>query len=174
MATNNFYNHKNGIFVINLHDSEDDYKEYLKMELEEELLTQEEYDNRLDSLEFYNAWAYDEADMSLEFQLENIKMELEDKGYDIYTDNEYEFGVYRKGKAVAWCTVEPGYYDGVQLIVDTDPEPLEMYYSTLAELYEMYTPHHKRLLKLIEKLTTPIVKVGQFNNGEALYEYKNN
>ena len=76
MATNNFYNHENGILVINMHDSYDDYKEYLKMELDHEFITQEEYGDRIENMDCYYDWANWESIINLQLELEKVEKTL--------------------------------------------------------------------------------------------------
>ena len=75
-------------------------------------------------------------------------------------------------KLVAELTVQSGYYDGYQVIVETDPYMLlDGYFSNKTELLEQYTPNHKMLLKYLGKHTRQLVLAGQFSNGEAVYNY---
>lgn len=166
MATNNFLNHENGIFVLQ-QMSESDAKENLiengweLADITEEAI-QEEINmyEQMDCEEMFNDGC-------------GLNYWLTERGYTVVKEKgNYSAKVYNKtDKLVAELTLESGYYAGVQVIVETDPDNLlDGYYDTQAELLEQYTPHHKRLLKLIGKYTTPLLKVAQFSNGEAIYK----
>jgi hypothetical protein len=165
MSTNNFANHENGIFVIKGYDFD---------EVKADILENLEW-NDMEASEVTDEYVYETINNYNEDYytdwLHNLP-ELE-KYYDIYvSDSHLEAEIYNKqGKKVADLRLESGYYEDVQVIVETDPYVIgfDGYFDTQAELLEQYTPNHKRLLNILGKITTPIVKVGQFNNGEALY-----
>lgn len=161
MSTNNFFNHENGIFILPEHEWEE-IEEMLLEEHEPEEVTDQLISSEID---FQNESLY-------ECWLDNFAYELEEKGYGYKMINPYMCKVYNKqDKLLAELEVHGGYYSGAQVIVETDPvNLLDGYYSTQSELLEQYTPNHKRLLKLVSQYTTPLVKVGQFSNGEAVYE----
>lgn|SRR5699024_244998 len=169
MATNNFYNHENGIFVIESSSIEDAYERYKEMQLDlgEEIEPMEDIEESL----YYDMADYDE--MILEDFYYNFDAGVMPHGMEgLKKDNGEIEIVNNKYKTIAILTIEPGYYDHAQVIIETDPEEIFGDYmpETQAELYEQYSPHHKRLLKYLERITTPIRKVGGFSNGEAIYE----
>lgn len=174
MSTNNFINHENGIYVLEQR-TEQELKEgllesgYQENEITEEFLQEERnFCEEMDCRELFSKGC-------------GLNYWLEEKGYQVEQDknNEFKARVFSKqGKVVADLILESGYYSGVQVIVETDPYKLfEMredgyYYGyTMAEVREEYTPNHKRLLKAIAQYTIALEKVGQFSNGEAVYEY---
>ena len=173
MGTSNFYNHDNGIFLIPQTDF-DQMKEWME--------TDEFFEwAREDGEPISNEMVWDELNMQLEEDarnwLENFKYYLEDElksGYSILMKNNYEGQVYNKGgKLVASLELRSGYYDGCQVIVETDPHELfngYYYFETQAELLEEYTPNHKRLLKYVANYTESIVRVGGFSDGTSLYQ----
>jgi len=187
MGTNNFYNHTNGIFVLPLTDfdqmkewmEEDEAFEGLREERGEEGITDEDV---CEQLQFEN-----DRDME-EFLKEQLGYFLEKEGYSISLSGDYEGKIYNpKGKLLAEVAVVSGYYEGAQLIVETDPYELlqnehDLFYNDRIEdvqedfvkskLYEVYSPHNKKLIKIIESCTEHIYKVGQFDNGVAVYERK--
>ena len=116
----------------------------------------------------------------------NYQLELE--GLDLIEDSDdwTRARVYSKtGKLLAELSLESGYYDGVQIIVETDPYELfnghdDLYYNERIEDYqdefvksklnEVYSEHNKTLFKVVSKWTTPIVRVGGFSDGTSVYE----
>lgn len=174
MSTNNFYNHENGIYVLQ------DCTEQEALEL-------------LMDINPDHAGAFSEEEISEEIRFQNDDiyncfiecfgdyLEWKSKGtYSIVSDkkhNGYAGTVYNKqDKVVAYLRLEGGYYSGAQVIVETDIDTLasvgalDDYYDTNYDLLNDYTPNHKRLLKYLASYTTPIVRIGNFSNGEAIYE----
>lgn len=116
----------------------------------------------------------------------NYQLELE--GLDLIEDSDdwTRARVYSKtGKLLAELSLESGYYDGVQIIVETDPYKLlehdcDLFYNDRIEDYqddfvksklnEVYSEHNKTLFKVISKYTTPIVRIGGFSDGTSVYE----
>jgi hypothetical protein len=170
MGANNFYPHENGIFVIEEPTFEDTYE--LIKEFNEDLDQPEEITDD----EVY-AKIGDDFSMLLEEYLSELLLPaLDAKGYETVQQNDYLATVYSKGRIVAELSIESGYYQHAQVIVETDKDVLIERYifgdgaETVTEEREVYTPHHKRLLKLVGRYTTPIVRVGGFSNGEAIYQ----
>lgn len=116
----------------------------------------------------------------------NYQLELE--GLELIKDRDdwSRARVYSKtGKLLAELVLEGGYYDGVQIIVETDPYELlehdyDLFYNDRIEDYqdefvkskldEVYSEHNKTLFKVISKYTTPIVRIGGFSDGTSVYE----
>ena len=116
----------------------------------------------------------------------NYQLELE--GLDLIKDrNDWTRArVYSKtGKLLAELSLESGYYDGAQIIVETDPYELlehdyDLFYNdrigdyqdefVKSKLNEVYSEHNKTLFKVISKYTTPIVRVGGFSDGTSVYQ----
>ena len=116
----------------------------------------------------------------------NYQLELE--GLDLIKDkNDWTRArVYsRTGKLLAELSLESGYYDGVQIIVETNPYELlehdyDLFYNDRIEDYqdefvksklnEVYSEHNKTLFKVISEYTTPIIRVGGFSDGTSVYE----
>lgn len=171
MATNNFYNHENGIYVIEDVSLEEVYENYKESQLDvgEEPEPMEELDEYM---------LYEEQYFLTKMLIDDIISQFRyDLPYGMTTSmvasNEYEFSVYNKqGKTIAEVYLQSGYYADTQIIVETDPNEIFGDYmpETQTELYEQYTPHHQRLLDFVSSITTPIRKVGGFSNGEAIYE----
>ena len=160
MSTNNFYNHENGIYVLPTQTLEEFIENYGDDEVFEDA---EEQD-------FIEALRFQEEQDAEDFL--NINMFLAEelsKLYDLKTDG-YNLEVFNKqGKMVASLSLRSGYYAGYQIIVETDPGELGLDDYILSK---SYTPHHKRLLKIVAQHTTAIKLVGSFSNGEAVYEVK--
>lgn len=172
MATNNFYNHENGIFVIEELSLEEAYEVYKqeRLDFEEEI---EEFDNV--SLETLHVI----IDMEMTFRIENLDYLFSNGvlpyGMTSSAESDTEFTIYNnKGKVIALVYVSGGCYQHAQLIVETDPYEIfgehSYYWETKADMLEEYSPNHKRLLKYVASITTPINLVGSFSNGEAVYE----
>ena len=181
MATNNFYNHSNGIFILELTEF-DQMKEWMETDeafehYQEEGFTDEDV---IQELNF-------EHDQTMsEFLEHHLGYLLEEKGYSVQMNGYYKATVCNaKNKVLAELEVTGGYYEGAQLIVETDPYELfhdhyDLFYNdriddqqddfVKSKLYEVYSPHNKTLFKVIESCTTPLKRVAQFSNGEAVYE----
>lgn len=180
MATNNFYNHENGIFVLHT-------------------TTVAEAKESLEETALDNGEAFDFTDEEIQSEqefLDQIRIEeffscelnylLEDKGMKLESSDYREAKVYNKnGKLIAELSLKSGYYSDVQVIVETDYNELfidndDLFYDeriqdyrddfVKSRLYEVYTPHNKQLFEVIKKCTMPINLVGSFSNGEAVYE----
>lgn len=165
MGAPNFYNHENGIFIVEGYTYEG-VKEHF---VECEGLSEDEINDEM----IYNAMNDCNDDYYRDFMNCILTEDLEKKGYNIGLGKNWsELTVYNsKGKWVADLELRSGRYDGVQLIVETDMyEKFDGYFDTKDELLKQATPHHKNLLKVIANHTTPITCVGVFSNGEAVYE----
>lgn len=173
MATNNFYNHENGIYIIETTTFEQ-MKEWME---EDEAFewSRDENDNVHDE----DVWAqvsfhaYDEVNAWI-YDFKDYLKEVSNGRYDVIINDSTKGKVYNMNtdKLVAELTVQSGYYDGYQVIAETDPYMLlDGYFSNTTELLEQYTPNHKTLLKYLGKYTKQLGLVGQFSNGEAVYSY---
>ena len=117
-----------------------------------------------------------------------LSYQLELEGLDLIKDKDdwTRARVYSKtGKLLAELILEGGYYDGVQIIVETDPYELlehdyDLFYNdrigdyqdefVKSKLNEVYSEHNKTLFKVISNYTTPIVRVGGFSDGTSVYQ----
>lgn len=163
MSTNNFYNHENGIYVLPMQS----LQEFIEAYGDDEVFEGAEEQDYIEALQFQ-----EEQDAEEFLELSMYLAEELAKVYDLKKD-EYSLDVFNKqGKMVASLSLRSGYYEGTQLIVETDPCEIGLEEYSDAELREMYTPHHKRLLKIVAQHTTAINLVGSFSNGEAVYEVK--
>lgn len=117
-----------------------------------------------------------------------LNYQLELKGLNLIKDRDdwNRARVYSKtGKLLAELILESGYYDGAQIIVETDPYELldddsYLFYNHKIEDYqdefvkyklnEVYSKHNKTLFKVISNYTTPYKRVGGFSDGTSLYE----
>lgn len=151
MATANFLNHYNGIFIVDT--PEDAMEDMFYLE---------------DFFEYV------------------LRSELERRGMELIFTGDFEGIVYsRNDKMLAKVYLQSGYYGGTQLIVETDPDEFvdfmdDIYFNdriqdyqdepVKSKLYEVYSEHNKTLFKAIKEITTPLKMVGQFSNGEAVYE----
>ena len=165
MGTNNFYSHENGIFVIEGMDEETAFNIINDGRLEEES------DEEITDEEVYNEMQFNDEMNAQEF----IGWLGEDMphGMKLVNQEQYTAQVINKGgKKIANLEIRSGYYSDAQVIVETDMLEVlnESYYDNGTQMLEDYSPHHQRLLKFIASRTTPIYKVGQFSNGEAVYQ----
>ena len=173
METNNFYNHENGIYVIETTTFEQ-MKEW--METDEFFEWTRDDDGNVrdeDVWEQVSLLGYEEANEWIYDFKHYLKIVSSGK-YDVIINDSTKGKVYNMNtdKLVAELTVQSGYYDGYQVIVETDPYMLlDGYFSNKTELLEQYTPNHKMLLKYLGKHTRQLVLAGQFSNGEAVYNY---
>lgn len=174
MGTSNFVNHENGIYVM----PEETFEFALEFILEtrNDLLEPDEPEvtkEDIDDGEVYQMMSQLDADQA-DYFLDYILAELP-SGMYAKEQSRYAYTVYNKqGKIIAECSLQSGYYEGYQVIVETDPVEIK---STRAydgypqsELLEVYSPHHKRLLKHIAKYTTALTRVGGFSDGTSVYQ----
>lgn len=173
MSTNNFINHENGIFLITQYSWEEAKNivtEYLKEDGVDREPSDDEIETELDYLNYECALDdFENNFYTLLYENRYRIKKIDEYNYNIYTPKKSEC---QRDKLVANVYLKSGYYNGTQVIVETDPNKLfDMgYFDTKAELLEVYTPHHKRLIKAIANITTPIYKVGNLSNGEAFYK----
>lgn len=168
MATNNFYNHDNGIYMIEMIDF-NQMKEWMLDDECFEWYNEEDGDSPVwEQLNFENQEILDNWLDNFRYEMRQARPDI-----DIIQDDRYNARVYSKeGKLMATLEVVSGYYEGAQVIVETNPDNLEQhlgYFETKTELYEVYTPHHKRLLKELAKNTKALQLMATFSNGEAVY-----
>ena len=173
MATNNFYNHENGIYVIETVTFEQ-MKEWMETDESFEW-SRDENDNVHDEdvWEQVSWYGYEEASEWI-YNFKDYLKEVSNGKYNIIINDSTKGQVYNVNtdKLVAELEVRSGYYDGYQVIAETDPYMLlDGYFSNQTELLEQYTPNHKMLLKYLGKYTKQLGLVGQFSNGEAIYSY---
>lgn len=161
MATGNFYPHENGIFTIRLNSFED-VKEWMaedNRDISEDLVYDEMY--------------YVNSMLVEEFFSEDLIPMLEDKGYEVNTHNNDTISVWRNNKIVAELSLKSGYYEGVQVIAETDKDYLIEtyvgYLDTVKEEIENYTPHNKTLFNVLRNVTDEYVISARFSNGETWY-----
>ena len=173
MGASNFYNHENGIYIIETATFEQ-MKEWMEEDEAFEWARDENgnvYDEEVwEQVSFYG---YEEATEWI-YNFKDYLKEVSNSKYDVIINDSFKGKVYNMNtnKLVAELEVQSGYYDGYQVIVETDPdELLDGYFSNTTELLEQYTPNHKMLLKYLGKYTTQLGLVGQFSNGEAVYSY---
>jgi len=185
MGTNNFRNHENGIFVVP-QTSFEQMKEWMQ---EDEFFETHREDGLTDE-DVYEQLAFEEERNAEDFLEHGLGYHLKEKGFTVEIERDRwdeVMHVFRGKKKLAELHLEAGYYDGIQVIVNTDPsEILPFYEDTLIDdrtgdyrdepvkhkLYEMYTDNNKTLFKVIEQCTTALSLDGVFNNGEAVYSIK--
>ena len=170
MGTANFMNHENGIFVLEMQSYEDALQMLLENGHEEDDIDEEMIQIAIED-DYY--WYVDG------FMDEMLIPTIEDKGYYVSEHKDGRYTVWSTGKysdrIVAELRLESGYYSHVQLIVETDGEYLienyvGWYTGTKTEMLENWTPHNKRLFKIIEQFTRKLNVVARFSNGETFYE----
>ena len=174
MGTANFYNHENGIFVLPMAD----------YEATEEFLIGEHGAEEVNDDMIYEQINIENEFLTEEFFKYQLKPLIEEYGMELSIDSMDFAEVYRKGRMVAQLRLEGGYYEGCQVIVETNPEEIfvdhaDLFYNETIQDYqdeivksklkEVYTPHNKTLFKAIKKCTTAYGVVGVFSNGEAVY-----
>lgn len=168
MGTANFYNHSNGIFVLRTLSAAEARENLLDRGYEAEEITADLIDYEIDSTLEVGCNDIFHEGMGINYFLET-------KGFTVEDQDGYSAKVFNKqGKLIAELSLEDGYYSGVQLIVETDQDKLFDcdYFETNAELMQVYSPHHRRLIKAISQYTLPIEVVGSFSSGETIYATK--
>ena len=159
MSTANFYNHPNGIYLvpeINEKDAANWLRDNGATDTE---ITPEAIDNAI-----YEALEYDTEEF-----LDNLKYDYMDAGYiaGLYSKNLLVVS-NANGLEIAEIRLQSGYYKGVQVIFETEPEKLENG-ETYYPLYQWYSPNHKKALKILASHTNQVEQAYKFNNGEAGY-----
>lgn len=168
MGTANFYNHPNGIFVLRTLSEKEARENLLDRGYEADEITDDLIDYEIDSTLDIECTDIFQGGTGINYFLET-------KGFTVENQGDYCAKVFNKqGKLIAELSLESGYYEGVQLIVETNQDKLFdcEYFETNAELMEVYSPHHRRLIKAISQYTLPLGVVGSFSNGEAIYTLK--
>lgn len=160
MATNNFVNDKNGIFVL-----PDDY-----------IWTDEDY-VEYDTDAFLND--FDTILRERNWQLETIKRhDGEDAYYDFIERNDGYTILDDHGLIAGTIYFESGYYDGVQVIYKNTRDVFDDRgyttdtwdgkYCSMRE--QGFSRKYAYAIKCLKTLTEHLQKVGQFSDGSAVYK----
>lgn len=144
MATSNYYNNENGIFIVPNSESEDFTTEELEdfQELVVETLTAKGY-----TVGFtIKPGPYDKISVY--------------KGDLIVATIEYAGGYYEGVQAIV--TTDKGE-------LQDQFEGINGYYGDVMP-YKWYTPYNKKLLNIIKGLTDSYKVIARFSNGETIYQ----
>lgn len=160
MATNNFVNDKNGIFVLpeDYVWTDEDYVEY----------DTDAFLDDFDRLLRQNGWG-----------LETIKRrDGENTYYDYIERNDGYTILDDHGLIAGTIYFESGYYDGVQVIYKNardvfddrgyTTDTWDGRYCSMRE--QGFSRKHAYAIKCLNDLTEHYQKVGQFSNGSAIYK----
>lgn len=156
MATGNFINHKNGIYVL----KETTFEEAL----EDVKMYYEEEDKNIEDITDEEVWEQkNELDRIIldDFKYRLAEVMLE-KGLEVKA-NGYRYLIFRNDKILAELSLKDGYYSGCQVVVNTDKE----YLKNLG--YEV-SKHNKTMFKQLKKATNQYKVSAYFSNGETFYE----
>lgn len=157
MSTGNFINHKNGIFALHMLSVEDVINSY---EDSEDLKDEEILDVIAEELMF-----------ETDFFLDNLSENIKNKNLSVIPLNKYKALIQDKDrKLVAEVELKNGYYDGVQVIVETDPEELFSYCDDDEDFADEHSKSTEDLLLAIRELTDELEVAYQFSNGETGYK----
>lgn len=160
MATNNFINDKNGIFVLP----------------EEYIWTDEDY-IEYDTDEFLND--FDTLLRKQNWKLETIKRhDGEDAYYDYIERNDGYTILDNDGLIAGTIYFESGYYDGVQVIYknardvfDDRGYTTDTWDGNYCSMREQgFSRKYAYAVKCLKDLTEHLQKVGQFSDGSAVYK----
>lgn len=160
MATNNFINDKNGIFVLpeDYIWTDEDYIEY----------NMDAFLNDFDTLLRERNW-----------QLETVKRhDGEDAYYDYIERNDGYTILDDHGLIAGTIYFEAGYYDGVQVIYKNTRDVFDDRGYTTDDWDGKYwsmrehgfSRKYAYAIKCLKDLTEHLQKVGQFSDGSAVYE----
>ena len=147
MATCNFFNAKNGIYVL------------------KSTYTGEAYTATDDP----DGLVYEDSQFELIVQL---KAALKPWGWTVSKNkNEYERYSFfdRVGKYAGSIKFKVGYYDGVQVIFSTAQDVNKELVANGCEKLVYINKHYKNILRLLKKFTICLQVEAVFSNGEALY-----
>ena len=174
MATGNFYSHENGIFVLPSRSYEE----------AEQFLIEEHGEDEVNEDMIHSHISFEEEYIYKEFYEYMLKPLLEEQGIDLFIEDYRYATVERNGRMIAKLALEPGYYEGCQVIVETNPDELfsdtsELYYNeriedfqdeiVRARLNEVYTTHNKTFFKVLGQVTDEYSVSARFSNGETMY-----
>ena len=156
MATGNFINHKNGIYVLKeatFEEALEDVKTYY-----------EETDKNIEDITNEEVWEQkNELDRIIfddfEYRLAEVMLE---KGLEVKA-NGYRYLIFRNDKILAELNLKDGYYSGCQVVANTDKE----YLKNLG--YEV-SKYNKTMFKQLKKITNEYKVSAYFSNGETFYE----
>ena len=147
MSTCNFFNAKNGIYVL------------------KSIYTDEAYSGVDDP----DGIEYEDSQNELIIQLESA---LKPRGWSISQDKKsyQKYLIFdKKFNFAGSLEFKGGYYDGVQVIFltaqDINNELADNGESGLVNINR----HYKNILRLLKKFTICLQVAGVFNNGEAIY-----
>lgn len=160
MATNNFVNDKNGIFVLpeDYIWVDDDYVEY----------DTDAFLNNFDTLLREQNW-----------QLETVKRHDGEDTYYTYIERNDGYTILDDHGLIAGTIYfESGYYEGVQVIYKNvrdvfddrgyTTDDWDGKYCSMRE--QGFSRKYAYAIKCLKDLTEQLQKVGQFSNGSAIYE----
>jgi hypothetical protein len=174
VGTANFMSHENGIFVIEDMDFQET-KDYMIESFGDDEFFSTYYDEDTKTWDIPDETIWEEIGTQQLYNYEdffnNVSFDTKlNKYYDIQIVHANEMIVKNKqGKLVAVCTIQSGYYEHLQVIVETNPDNLEAYLYSDESIASQYTPNHARLLNIISNYTTPLVCIARASNGEAFY-----
>lgn len=160
MATNNFINDKNGIFVLpeDYIWVDDDYVEY-------------DTDSFIDD--------FDTLLREQNWQLETVKRHDGEDTYYTYIERNDGYTILDDHGLIAGTIYfESGYYEGVQVIYKNvrdvfddrgyTTDDWDGKYCSMRE--QGFSRKYAYAIKCLKELTEQLRKVGQFSNGSAVYE----
>ena len=157
MATGNFYPSEYGIFVLpTLSEAE---AEADLRNLGEEVT----YENVVHEISLYE-------ECMLEDFPHNLWHALKERGVSLYEERNHMNCYDDDDRIIARLELSPGYYSGVQVLVEGDPEELlrEFYYE---ESYlEDYSPDIEPVLDALRAVTTEYEVFARFSSGETWYQ----
>lgn len=126
---------------------------------------------------FEEDWQYDDFIDELEEELKKIKEYSSNKNYGKWLGDKkvigtievyyYDHNYNQWTTGYIYITIEDGYYQGCMIDVDLDDFKGVDIGKTVQKKIDRYC---LRVEKILAKITTPIVRVATFSNGEAIYK----
>ena len=157
MATGNFYPSEYGIYTLHTLSVEDAVL-YLKDE----------------GIEVTDENIAHEISMYEEFMVEEFPHMLEEalseRGVTMYEERDHIDCYDEDDKIIARLELSPGYYEGVQVLVEGDPEELLSYTFDEESYLEDYSPDIEPVLDALSSVTTELEVFARFSNGETWYQ----
>lgn len=156
MATGNFYPSEYGIFVLPTLTTDEAIENLKDMDYD---ITE---DNIYREIEHYER-------ITLEDFPINLKYALKDHGISMYEDRNHIDCCDDDDRIIARLELSPGYYSGMQVVVEGNPEELLGEFYDEESYLEDYSPDIEPVLNALRIVTTQYKVFARFSSGETWY-----
>lgn len=126
-------------------------------------------------------WDYEDNIMNVLCELESLKdfykvdkwIDNTTKAIGAISIDVYNWEYKQWDELPLYITVESGYYGGMMFDVDNSEFNQSYEYKETQSLENRIERASRQVERVLEQNTTPLLKVAQFSNGEAIYAYAN-